>query len=106
MITQEYLKERLTYNPQTGVFIWNSSNIKGHVKKGKIAGSKDSRGYIKIQIDRKDYTAHRLAWLYEYGEWPKYTIDHINRIKYDNSINNLRDVTQAENNKNQKRRNT
>jgi len=52
-------------------------------------------GYIIIKINRKDYQAHRLAWLYEYGNFPKQTIDHINRIKTDNRICNLRDVSQS-----------
>ena len=100
MITQEYLKSVLYYDKDTGLFTWKISNKKGHVKEGKLAGSKDNRGYVKIQINKKDYTAHRLAWFYIYGEWPKQVIDHINRIKFDNRIENLRDVSVLENNKN------
>lgn len=48
-------------------------------------------------IDGENYLAHRLAWLYVYGEWPKNQIDHINRIKTDNKIKNLRDVTNSTN---------
>lgn len=50
-----------------------------------------------MMIDGKNYLAHRLAWFYVYGEWPKNQIDHINRIKTDNRIFNLRDVDNSTN---------
>jgi len=60
------------------------------------AGTK-TRGYIRISIDNKIYFAHRLAWLFVYGNFPKYNIDHINRIRDDNRIENLREATQSYN---------
>jgi hypothetical protein len=48
-------------------------------------------------IDGKLYGAARLAWLYVHGEWPKNQIDHINRLRDDNRLVNLRDVTHTEN---------
>jgi hypothetical protein len=51
-------------------------------------------------IDRKYYLAHRLAWLYMYGELPKLCIDHINGVKNDNRISNLREVTSILNQQN------
>lgn len=44
-------------------------------------------------IDSVRYKAHRLAWLYVYGYFPENDIDHINRMKDDNSIANLREVS-------------
>lgn len=58
----------------------------------KPAGSIARNGYRTFVIDRKHYLAHRLAWLYHYGEWPNGDIDHINRNKDDNRITNLRVV--------------
>lgn len=88
MITQKELKSKLQYNPDTGVFTW--------VKRNVVAGSLNNTGYIHIKINQKAYLAHRLAWLYIYGEWPN-IIDHISGNKIDNKINNLRNVTHRQN---------
>ena len=96
MLTQERLKELLDYDPETGVFTWKVK-VNRKIVVGSIAGSKNPRGYIKIRIDKIAYSAHRLAWLYMYGCWPAKQIDHINRVKNDNRIENLRDVSQQNN---------
>jgi hypothetical protein len=98
MITQQELKDKLEYDKDTGIFIWKVSNG-GRSSAGKIAGGL-SHGYREIKVNKKKYMSHRLAWLYVYGEFPKNHIDHINRVKDDNRICNLRDVTMAENNRN------
>lgn len=90
MLTQSRLKELLSYDPETGLFI-RLFTITRH-KAGSISGSPQNKGYVQIMIDTRNYLAHRLAWLYVYGEFPKGQIDHINRIKTDNRIVNLRDV--------------
>lgn len=93
MITQERLKELLDYDPKTGVFV-RKVDIRGGAKTGDRAGSLNKHlGYIQINVDGKKYFAHRLAWLYVYGCWPKDTIDHINRQRADNRIENLREAT-------------
>ncbi len=56
-----------------------------------------------MQSTLKSYKAHRLAWLYEYGEFPKYHIDHINHNRIDNRIANLREVSRIDNQRNQKK---
>lgn len=98
MITQERLKELLTYSPETGDFIWNYDI--GNVKKGTVVKCKDSYGYITVGIDKKKYLSHRLAWLYMMGEFPKNCIDHINNLRDDNRFINLREATVSQNNKN------
>ena len=93
MITQERLKELLQYNQNTGVFTRISTK---KVAKGAFCGL----GHRQIMIDKSRYYMHRLAWLYVYGEWPKYVIDHINGVRDDNRIKNLRDVKEGDNFKN------
>ena len=91
-LTTEQLKNVLDYDANTGVFVWKTRPSKA-VKAGDVAGCVEKRiGYVTIGIAKRVYKAHRLAWLYVYGEWPKGLIDHINCNKADNRICNLRDV--------------
>jgi hypothetical protein len=91
-LTVEQLKNTLDYDAGTGVFIWKIRPSKA-VMAGDVAGCVEKRiGYITIGIAGRVYKAHRLAWLYVYGSWPKGLIDHINGNKADNRIDNLRDV--------------
>ena len=98
MLTQERLKEVLDYEPETGVFTWKQNYQKRFI--GKRAGSFTHEGYRRITVDRKEYRAARLAWLYVHGEWPSEVIDHINRDRSDDRISNLRDVSPRVNSKN------
>ena len=59
-------------------------------------------GYIVVGVRSHDYAAHRLAWLYVHGVWPVHEIDHINGVKSDNRICNLRDVPKAINSQNKR----
>ena len=94
MITQDQLKELLKYNPETGLFYWQKSSRWTTIH--SVAGTtKDT--YVKIRINGKNYYAHRLAWLYTYGIWPKGDIDHKNRDKKDNRLVNLREATRSQN---------
>lgn len=92
MLTQERLKELLSYDEETGSFVWLKTN-----HKGKVAGCTEKDGYRVIAVDRRQYFAHRLAWLYVHGRFPVDGIDHINRIRNDNRIANLREATPYEN---------
>lgn len=98
MITQLELKRLFKYNPDTGDFIRKVS-LSSRCKVGDVAGTTVSKGYVMIAIKGRSYYAHRLAWLDAHGKWPD-VIDHINHIKSDNRIANLRNTTQKENCKN------
>ena len=95
MLTQERLKELLDYDPDTGVFVWRVS--RGSVKAESVAGCTHHEGYVHISIDGRKRLAHRLAWLYVHGCWPTNQIDHINRVRDDNRLCNLREVTNQKN---------
>ena len=95
MISQAQLKEVLEYNHDTGVFTWIKSI--GGIKVGDVAGNKNDEGYIVFMVKRKQYKAHRLAYLYMTGNFPKNSIDHINHIRHDNRWTNLRDATHSQN---------
>ena len=101
MITQSELKELLHYDPETGIFHWLKSTTRS-VKAGYVAGGKNHKGYVRIGVNKKRYLAHRLAWLYVYGYFPKYDVDHINTIPFDNRISNLREATTPQNQHNVK----
>lgn len=88
----------LCYDPITGAFTWNVN--KGPAKMGSVAGW-TRLGYCGVYIDGKNYQSHRLAWFYTYGEWPAKHLDHINGVRSDNRIANLREATASENQQNQ-----
>jgi len=94
-LTAEYLRSALDYNPETGVFTWKVA--RQGVKKGVIAGTTQASGYMRIKVDGRSYYAHRLAWLFYYGEWPKGPLDHKDRDPTNNAISNLRECTPVKN---------
>jgi hypothetical protein len=96
LLTQQILKERLSYDPQTGKFLWIKPTV-SNIKAGATAGGVNKgHGYHVIRLYGKLYLAHRLAWFYMTGEWP-IELDHINRIKHDNRWDNLRKATRSQN---------
>jgi len=100
ILTQARLKELFSYDEQTGFF-------KRHMRLGPkkdISGHVATKGHRQIMVDKKLHMAHRLAWLYVYGEHPKNLIDHINRNPDDNRICNLRLATSSQNQQNTKLR--
>lgn len=81
------LKETFIYDEMTG-------NI---YRNGNIATTPHSKGYLQISFHSRKYLAHRLAWYLHFGRWPLSQLDHINRVKTDNRITNLREVTGSQN---------
>lgn len=92
------LKSLLSCDLETGAIHWIAKG-KGMIKK-KAAGTLLHSGYLGICIGPKRWQAHRIAWALHHGEWPKDQIDHINGIKTDNRICNLREATNSQNGKN------
>jgi hypothetical protein len=97
MLTQSELKKVLDYDKESGAFTW--INCKKSQLNGCVAGTYDAYGYVVITVNGVRYKAHRLAYLYAHGRMPNY-IDHINRVRDDNSIVNLRESSLQDNPKN------
>jgi hypothetical protein len=98
-VTEE-IKKLVKCNFDTGKLYWTISRPNAPLDKelGSLA-----RGYLNVKILGKDYKVHRVIWMLHTGDWPKGEIDHINGIKTDNRIVNLRDVDRALNMQNQNR---
>jgi len=99
MITFQQAHELFNYDADTGI-ITNKSARGSRAKAGEEAGSPDAHGYVIICANRKRYKAHRLAILMSTGSFPAEYTDHINGIKDDNRLVNLREVSAQENQRN------
>ena len=97
-LTAEILRERLAYDPETGLFTWKRASPRRAA--GTIAGYLRKDGYIDIKVDGQTHLAHRLAWLHVHGRWPADRLDHRNGRTAENWIENLREATRTENNQN------
>ena len=96
-VTQARLHELLNYDPETGVFTWKV-DVGSRAQKGQRAGTvRKNDGYRQIKVDGKYVLEHRLAWMHVYGEDVPSHVDHINQIKVDNRIENLRAATNSQN---------
>ena len=92
----------LHYDPATGVFT-RLCRTAPNADAGDVPTTENGKGYIRFRINKKKYYAHRVAWFYMTGEWPKQDIDHINGDTRDNRWANLRDVSTQVNCENQSR---
>ncbi|KXJ56568.1 MAG: hypothetical protein AXW12_00615 [Thalassospira sp. Nap_22] len=101
MISLIRARELLDYNPDTGAFKWIVPR-KG-AKAGRVAGSSNNHGYIRICVDGEHYLAHRLAFIWMTGKCPEF-VDHINGVRNDNRWGNIRAATASQNQMNKRSR--
>ena len=109
-LTFEQASEMFEYDPATGNLLWSEKarlvsrvgTDRGLWKRspGGVAGTVNGRGYINISFNGARYLAHRVVWLLRTGEWPKDQIDHINKNRADNRLENLRPATNRSNHAN------
>jgi len=98
-LTQALANQYFSYNKFNGELRWKVGRT-GTAWAGSLAGGFNMAGYIKVKFQKKTYLAHRIIWLLVYGAWPD-QIDHIDHNRLNNRLVNLRNVTTAENAKNQ-----
>jgi hypothetical protein len=95
------INELLCYNPDTGDISWRIK--RGKCAAGRIVTCKNEKGYIVVRVDNVLLRAHRIGWAVTHNAWPEKEIDHINGIRFDNRISNLREANHSQNMKNIKK---
>jgi hypothetical protein len=89
------LREVFIYEPATG-FLWRRHPTR-RANVSLPCGSTDKSGYMDVCVDKHLMKAHRVVWALVHGHWPEKIIDHVNGVKYDNRIENLRLCVDSEN---------
>lgn len=117
ILSPEEFRKLVDYDPDSGRLVWKircpSTFTDGHrrskewkannwnsARAGKNAGTLSPDGYIRINILGKQYRGHRVAWAVYHGEWPDNHLDHINGIRDDNRMSNLRITNEVGNARN------
>ena len=93
-ISYEKLHKMFTYNPETGLL--------KRKRNKQVVGTLNGKGYLDVSIEGKNHRVHRVCYCMYHGYWPENDIDHINQIKTDNRIKNLREVSRSCNMRNSK----
>lgn len=83
------LRDTFSYDPETGVFCRISGRTN---RKLGVVGPNKGTGYVYLYCAGKNWLGHRVAWLFEHGRWPDGILDHVNRVRHDNRIANLRQI--------------
>lgn len=99
ILTRTRVLQVLQYCRNTGTFTWKAPPSP-RCKVGSPAGNLSHTGYRRVMIDGIRYQEHRVVWLVEHGTFPLHDLDHVNRIRHDNRIQNLRIATRKQNNEN------
>lgn len=94
----ERARQLFEYEPVTGLLFRKGRHWKNY--DGLPVISMDQDGYLRVKLFKRDLRVHRLVWLLHYGIWPTTFIDHRNRVRTDNRIDNLRECTRQQNNQN------
>jgi hypothetical protein len=101
-ITLARAQEAFECNAATGVLRWKIARP-GRTEVGGVAGSLHKKGYWIVKLDGKFYRRSRIVWLLVRGELPRGLLDHKNRNRQDDAIENLREATNSQNQQNNTR---
>lgn len=106
--TPERLRERLLLDEESGRFFWKEAQDLPKSWNTRYAGKEalctlSWQGYNYGSVDGCSVAAHRAVWAYIHGAWPTADIDHINGVTTDNRLENLRDVSHRDNQRNMRR---
>lgn len=115
--SQDYLKSIFTYCKETGILTRKprprehfssdrTFSMYNETYAGKPVSARNELGYVIAIINKKQYRAHRIAWIMEFGDIDGYVIDHINGVTDDNRLNNLRLCSHSQNLRNMKKKDT
>lgn len=95
---QKDYNERFSYS--SGKLYWKTPHS-NRLSVGDPAGSIDGRGYLRTNVNGKLTGNHLIIWTMHFGNPTEgLCIDHIDRNKLNNSIENLREITRTQNNLN------
>ena len=94
-ITVSQVRSLFDYDPETGVMRYRVSRRR--LRAGMAAGCLRPDGRVYIMVEKRNYARSRLAFLHFHGRWPECEIDHVNRNRSDDCIDNLREATRPEN---------
>lgn len=89
---QQYLRYLFYYSHNTGK-LFRRISVNSKAQEGTELNIINGNGYMQVTIDYKIYLLHRLIWCYVYNYWPENDIDHINGVKTDNHLPNLREAS-------------
>ena len=95
-ISIERIRELFDYDPLTGI-VTRRKYLASNAQVGAIVGSINSDGYLACDVDERSIKVHRLCWAHYYGTWPEEQVDHRDGIRTNNSIANLREATNQQN---------
>lgn len=99
MITQERIRELFEYREdENGGWLYRRKSRGGKLAGTKVGAKHHRNGYYTVKITKDQYYLHRLIWIYHNGSIPEgYQIDHKDRDKSNNRIENLRPATNSQN---------
>ncbi len=94
-LTADEVRSLFDFNPATGELQWRVR--RQGVRSSRSRNSLNSHGYREVTIRGRSYLVHRIGWLHHFGKWPVSQLDHVNGVRTDNRIKNLREATPSQN---------